>query len=199
MMQTSKHLFSVLLSLPLTIRKTGSHKPLRNQQLGIGLGVSKQKYRIIILAGVLALLSSGCASDGSDKQTIGAITGAVIGGVVGNQIGSGGGRTLATGAGVLLGALAGSRIGSYLQEQDRMKQAKATAEALDNTDRNAVAWQNPDSGVKGTVEAEPVIVNRQANLQCRVVKQQVQLSDGRTMDEDLKFCRSPGDDWELST
>ncbi|MCW8905560.1 hypothetical protein [Sedimenticola sp.] len=80
-----------------------------------------------------------------------------------------------------------------------MKQAKATAEALDNTERNEVAWQNPDSGVKGTVEAEPVVVDRQANLQCRVVKQKVRLSDGQTMDEDLKFCRGPGDDWELST
>ncbi|WP_273441032.1 glycine zipper 2TM domain-containing protein [Sedimenticola selenatireducens] len=199
MMQTSRHLFSALPAFLPTNRKAGAKEPLPSQRFRPGVEATKKKYLPIIFAGVVALLSSGCASNGSDKQTIGAITGAVIGGVIGNQIGSGSGRTFATGAGVLLGALAGSRIGSYLEEQDRMKQAKATAEALDNAERNEVAWQNPDSGVKGTVEAEPVVVDRQANLQCRVVKQKVRLSDGQTMDEDLKFCRGPGDDWELST
>lgn len=198
MRQTSQPLFSALPHLSLVNSRTRSGSPPCHQPSRTVARTWTHKFLSLVLVGAFTL-ASGCASDGSDKSTIGAITGAVIGGVIGNQIGSGSGRTLATGAGVLLGALAGSRIGRYLQEQDRMEQAKATAEALDNGDQNEVDWRNPDSGVKGTVEAEPIIVDQQANQQCRVVKQTVQLSDGQTMDENLKFCRVPGDEWALAT
>ena len=154
----------------------------------------------IVLAaaiGGLVLFSGGCATDGNgtNKEAGGALAGAVIGAVIGSQIGSGTGRDLAIASGAILGALAGSRIGRNLDEQDRAAQAEATVEALGSDEENTTTWDNPDSNVSGTVEAGP-IDDRQAGVQCRVLKQTVVLEDGTSMQEDLEVCREPGGDWE---
>ncbi len=146
--------------------------------------------------GLCAVLSVACASDGLDKETLGAVTGAVLGAAIGNQIGSGSGRTLATGAGLMLGALAGSQIGRRLHEKDRLAQAEATAAALDKDEQNEATWSSHDSSVTGTVEAGPIEADQQVNRQCRHVKQRVVLEDGTQMDEELEFCRVPDGPWE---
>ena len=66
---------------------------------------------------VMALAVSGCTGvqyEYGQKQTGGAIGGAVLGGFAGSLIGGGTGQLISAGIGTLIGALLGSEVGKSL-------------------------------------------------------------------------------------
>jgi surface antigen len=95
------------------------------------------------LAGLSALLITGCAGYQSPQEQSGMVIGGVLGGVLGSQIGHGDGRTAAIILGSLAGAAVGGSVGHSMAETDRIK----TTQALE-TVRTGVpsSWRNPDSG-----------------------------------------------------
>lgn len=138
------------------------------------------KSKLAILALVASLSLGGCAPQGEqnawgmgNKQTMGALGGAVLGGVVGSKVGKGSGSKWATGAGAVLGALAGSSIGKSLDAADRAAAAQAWDRAYTAPIGQTVRWNNPDSGNYGTVT--PVREGRSTttNGVCREYKQSI--------------------------
>lgn len=95
------------------------------------------------LAGLCAVLMTGCANYQSQQEQSGMVIGGVLGGVLGSQVGHGDGRTAAIILGSLAGAAVGGSVGHSMAETDKLK----TAQTLE-TVRTGVpsSWKNPDSG-----------------------------------------------------
>jgi surface antigen len=122
--------------------------------------------RGMIMAGLSALVLSGCAGDrvtgtGANENT-GTLLGAVGGALVGSQIGGGTGeRVAAAVAGAAIGGLIGNRIGAALDDEDRRYAYEAQMQALDNGSPGApVGWRNADSGRYGTIVPGPYYDSR---------------------------------------
>lgn len=114
----------------------------------------------VVLVAAMAL-SAGCADTGElNKEKIGTGFGALAGGLIGSRFGSGGGRLVAALVGTVAGAWLGNRFGSYLDERDRERAAKAMQQAA-VTGRDQT-WKNPDSGVSGKAEVLSTKTSRQA-------------------------------------
>lgn len=162
--------------------------------------IAKSIYRPVV-AGVLSLSMLGAlaACDPNrpvSKQTIGAGLGAVAGVAVGSAIGSGGGRTAAMIIGGLLGALAGSEIGRVMDENDRLRAARATQDALENyPSGRASTWSNPDSGYSGETVAQPAYVSDGGDT-CRRYTQTIRV-DGRAETAEGVACRQPNGSWQI--
>ena len=111
------------------------------------------RWTLFLLAGLVAVLLSGCADiQNSPKQSAGTLVGAGLGALAGSQIGSGSGQLAATANGTLLGAWAGSEVGKSLDRADRLAAAQATHNALEHTPTGAATtWRNPDTGHAGSV------------------------------------------------
>ena len=78
----------------------------------------------------IALAVSGCAGEQyGQKETGGAIGGAVLGGFAGSLIGGGTGQLVAAGIGTLIGALLGSEVGSSFDHSDQLYHRQATEQA----------------------------------------------------------------------
>jgi outer membrane lipoprotein SlyB len=85
----------------------------------------KTAARTLCLA--MALAVSGCAGQQyGQKETGGAIGGAVLGGFAGSLIGGGTGQVVAAGIGTLIGALLGSEVGRSLDRSDLVFQLGST-------------------------------------------------------------------------
>jgi surface antigen len=103
----------------------------------------------------------GCAQDGSspfggEKQSLGTIIGGVTGGLLGSRFGHGSGSIAATGAGVLVGAALGNYLGAKLDARDKEAASHAMTQALNQPSATPVAWNNTQSGNRGTIVAKPV-------------------------------------------
>jgi surface antigen len=95
------------------------------------------------LAGLCAVLITGCANYQSQQEQSGMVIGGLLGGALGSQVGHGDGRTAAIILGSLAGAAVGGSVGHSMAETDKLK----TAQTLE-TVRTGVpsSWKNPDSG-----------------------------------------------------
>src|SRR5215472_1530823 len=116
-----------------------------------------------LVAAVLssALVLVACSQDGStplggEKQTLGTLIGGVTGGLLGSRVGHGSGTAVATGAGVLLGAALGNYLGAKLDARDKEAASHAMTQALNQPGATPVAWNNTQSGNRGTIVAKPV-------------------------------------------
>ena len=150
----------------------------------------------LIAALCVALLTSGCAQDGStDKQTVGTLTGAALGGLLGSRFGSGSTRVVTAGVGVFLGALIGSEIGKSMDDVDRLKADRANQQAQTVPIGEEIAWNNPDSGHSGTVT--PVRDGTSSSGQyCREFQQTVTIG-GKTESAYGTACRQPDGSWQI--
>jgi outer membrane lipoprotein SlyB len=80
--------------------------------------------RVLCLAAALAV--SGCAGERyGQKETGGAVGGAVLGGFAGSLIGGGTGQLVSAGIGTLIGALLGSEVGRSLDHDDQLHHRQA--------------------------------------------------------------------------
>jgi surface antigen len=108
----------------------------------------------LIIGVSMAAMLSGCQTTDFDGKTIGTVIGAGAGALAGAFFGEGSGRLVAVGVGTFLGGFLGGQIGENMDEADQEKLGMETGKALANAkDGEAVDWQNPDTGTKGTIKA----------------------------------------------
>jgi surface antigen len=159
---------------------------------------------IIIVALLILGLLTGC--QGASKQQQGGIGGgaggAVIGGILGKQFGGDVGAIIGAIGGGVLGYWGGSKIGEYLDDQDKKKHEQATVQALETG--QSQQWNNPETGTSGTVEITPVAIQSQSQHQvqidapereCRTINQSITLQDGTQQQEEMTACKGPNG-WE---
>jgi surface antigen len=122
----------------------------------------QRKRRILAatLVGSMTVLGS-CSQNGSsplggEKQSLGTLIGGITGGLLGSRVGHGTGSVAAAGAGVLLGAALGNYLGAKLDARDKEAASHAVSEALNKPSASPVAWNNAQSGNRGTIVAKPV-------------------------------------------
>lgn len=147
-------------------------------------------------AAALAVLSllGGCAQgQGPSSETVGVLGGAAAGGVLGSQVGSGTGNVVATGVGAVLGALAGREIAKRLSndEQERAATAERTAVARNE----AITWNSPSSGNRGTIEPNRTYTNDQGRT-CREYTHTV-YAEGRAEKARGTACQQSDGTWSL--
>lgn len=139
---------------------------------------------------------AGCQTDQwGTKQTMGTGIGALAGGLAGSQIGSGKGQLWATGIGALLGGLAGSEVGASLDRADRMYMSQAQSSANAAPIGESIAWNNPQSGNKGTIT--PVRDGTSSSGRyCREYQQTITVG-GKQQSGYGTACRQPDGSWEV--
>ncbi|NCC22890.1 MAG: glycine zipper 2TM domain-containing protein [Alphaproteobacteria bacterium] len=146
-------------------------------------------------AALVALALAGCYETAGNKQVVGTGAGAVLGGLAGSQVGSGSGRLWATGAGVLAGALLGSEVGKSLDRADLAYANRANQQAYTAPLGETIAWNNPDSGNRGTVT--PVRDGYStAGRYCREYQQEVYVG-GKRESAYGTACQQPDGSWEI--
>ncbi|MEE8270999.1 MAG: RT0821/Lpp0805 family surface protein [Alphaproteobacteria bacterium] len=153
------------------------------------------KVKVIIPALVAAFALTACTGDAGQKQTIGALGGAIAGGVIGSQFGGGSGQLIMTGIGTLLGAWAGSEIGASLDRADQAYAAQAAQTSFENSPTGqATTWRNPDSGHYGTIT--PTNTVQRGGSVCREFTQSIYV-DGRSETAVGTACRNPDGTWSI--
>ncbi len=153
--------------------------------------------KFVPAAAIAALLLSGCESvQNAPKQTGGAVLGGVAGGVLGSQIGGGKGRTVAIIGGTILGALLGSEVGKSLDRADRAYMEKAETQAHSAPVGQTIAWNNPESGHKGTVTPTREGRDTATGATCREYKSTIDV-DGKREDILGTACQQPDGTWKV--
>ncbi|MFN4088722.1 MAG: RT0821/Lpp0805 family surface protein [Alphaproteobacteria bacterium] len=114
-----------------------------------------RRFAVLSIVGALAVAGCDTTQGGmggmGQKQTGGAVVGALGGGLLGSTIGRGQGRLWAVGAGTLIGALVGSEVGRSLDKADQAHAARAYERAYTAPVGETISWRNPDSGNYGTI------------------------------------------------
>ena len=147
------------------------------------------------LAAALAFSTTACETS---NQTTGAIAGAALGAAAGSMIGRGSGRVAATAIGAVLGAAIGSEIGRRLDERDRMMYAEAATYAAESQPTGQpYAWQNPQSGNRGTVTPTSNVYRAAGGRECRNFSETITLKDGSTDTVNGRRCRRADVSWEF--
>ena len=148
----------------------------------------------LMLAAVQPAAASSHCSRTSTGGIVGALGGAALGGFLGSKIGSGSGQLAATGAGVFLGGFIGNEIGRRMTCEDQYMASNTAQQTLETQPSGTpVAWNNPDSGNRGTIT--PVRTYQQNNGQyCREYQQTVTVG-GDTQDAYGTACRQADGTW----
>ena len=150
---------------------------------------------VIGLGAAPAAAQSNC-SNWSGGAIVGTLGGAALGGFLGSQIGGGTTQLAFTGAGVLVGGLVGNQIGKALTCRDQQQVQNTTQRTLESQPSGtAVAWNNPDSGNRGTVT--PTNTYQTSNgTYCRNFEQTVTVN-GRTEVGTGTACRNAQGGWDI--
>jgi|GEM_PF-3534231 len=129
---------------------------------------------VIAICGLI--LSACVTSQGgwslTNRQAIGAGTGAIAGAVIGSQVGKGKGRIVGAVAGTIIGAIAGYSIGSWLDQQELASLNARTADAARSApldQETTMSWSNSSNTKNGIVHltsaGSPVDIARANNLE----------------------------------
>ncbi len=155
-------------------------------------------WKMIAIVPLVVLSFTGCQTTDTagPKQGVGTILGSVAGAVAGAQFGKGHGRVASGAAGAVLGAFLGNQIGLSLDRADRLAMEKSTNNALEKTrSGKKVAWQNPDSGNRGTIVPRPAFKNQNGQY-CREFRQTITVG-GKTAEGFGTACRQPDGAWKI--
>lgn len=154
---------------------------------------SKSSKLAVVMAVAASLSLSACAE--GNNQTGAALVGAGLGGLLGSQFGSGDGRLAMTALGTLAGAAIGSSVGKRMDEVDRMKMREAETRAYDAPIGEAIIWNNPDTGHRGTVT--PVRDGRsQRGEYCREFQSEIMVGGERERGFG-RACQQPDGSWKI--
>jgi surface antigen len=151
-----------------------------------------------IVAAVLGASVAGCAGDPytgtGPKENTGTLVGALAGAAIGSQIGGGTGERIAAGvAGAAIGGILGNRIGAAMDDEDKRRAYLAQMDALERGPSGApVAWENPDSGRRGSIVPGPAYDRR--GTKCREYTHTIYI-DGRPQVARGAACRNPDGTW----
>jgi surface antigen len=117
--------------------------------------------RKIGITTLLVASVAGCVVPATQEQS-GTVIGGVVGGAIGSQFGRGDGRIAATIIGALVGASIGGSIGRSMDDNDRMRIARALETQRLHTPTH---WVNPDNRNAYTVV--PIRTYDSASGPCR--------------------------------
>ncbi|KQT69850.1 MULTISPECIES: RT0821/Lpp0805 family surface protein [unclassified Aureimonas] len=168
--------------------------------------------RITALAMSLATLSACQTGQGVGQNTVvGAGAGALIGGV---GCALAGGNATQCALITAAGAVVGGTIGAQIDARDRERRQAALMEAIrdeEYQDQQAarssiggqnraapraapkqVAWNNPDTGNRGTITPLRGVVK---NKECKVMKE-TYFKDGEPISDETKLCRQADGSWK---
>lgn len=160
----------------------------------------KSRSRFVAM-GLAAVLCSGlfaCAGgELGQKEEQGAEIGSIIGGIVGAVVpGSSVGAQIVRNHGDLIGGIVGGAIGASLDEEDRKMLEKSTRAAFSTGKPQTFA--NKKTGVRGTAKVTATRTNAEGR-QCRTVRQEVKLKDGKGVSDNVTACKGSGGEWEKSS
>ncbi len=141
----------------------------------------------------MAMLGACAQGQGPSNETLGTVGGAAAGGILGSQVGGGAGNVVATGVGAVLGALAGREIAKRMSGQDQER--AATAERTAVARNEAITWNNPESGNRGTIEPNRTYTNQQGRT-CRDYTHTVYV-DGQPEKVNGTACQQADGTWTL--
>lgn len=152
---------------------------------------------VAVMILVPVLVTPGCAADPArgERETAGALTGAILGGLLGVQFGDGSGQLVTTGAGVLVGALIGSEIGKSMDDVDRIRANQAVTRAHTAPLGENITWNNPNNDHSGSVTAVRDGLSESGKY-CREFYQTVTIA-GKTEDAYGIACRQPDGTWRI--
>lgn len=151
---------------------------------------------IPLIISVALLGACDTTQQAGQKETFGAITGAVLGGFLGSKVGKGDGQLWATGAGAILGAIAGSSVGRSLDESDRMMMDRTSQASLEHTQTGSTStWRNPDTGHSGSVTPTKTYQTADGTY-CREFEQYVTIN-GEEQKATGTACRQPDGSWRI--
>lgn len=141
------------------------------------------------LIGIVAL--GACSPQGmGPRQEVGIVSGALIGGTAGHLIGRGDGASILAGA--LLGGIIGGVIGADLDEQERIRAARAEFQALDTG--RPTTWRGDRREVRGEVIPGPSF--REGRQLCREYTHTIYIG-GRPQEGFGTACREPDGSWRI--
>jgi surface antigen len=151
--------------------------------------------RLLPAAAVAVICSAllACAAEMGEKEEQGQEIGSIIGGIVGSYIpGNSVGAQILQNHGDLIGGMIGGAIGASLDEEDRKMLEQSTRTAL--ASGRTQTFSNRKTGVRGSARVTATRTNSDGR-QCRTVKQEVKLKDGRTVSDDVNACKG-ADGWK---
>ncbi len=149
----------------------------------------KKKYQN---APVVYEVPYGIDSGRCNRQLIGGLIGGATGGLLGSQIGKGDGNIAAIVGGAILGLIVGGSIG---RSMDRIDQ-NCVGQTLEHAeDGRAVAWQNPDTGVRYQVTPEQTYRDNSGRY-CREYTT-TSVVGGKSQQVYGTACRQPDGSWQL--
>ncbi len=147
----------------------------------------------LVIVGLAASMLAGCATGGGNQNaTLGTLAGAVGGAALGSAFGQGSGKVAAIAAGALVGGFLGNQIGAALDADSQRYNYAASVNALDSGAPQQ--WQNPQTGVYGTVNPGPA--NYVNNRMCRPYTNTVYI-DGQPQVARGTACRNPDGSWQV--
>jgi surface antigen len=131
------------------------------------------------------------------KEEQGAEIGSIVGGIVGAVIpGSSVGAQIVRNHGDLIGGIIGGAIGASLDEEDRKLLEKSTHAAF--TTGKPQTFANKKTGVRGSARVTATRNNAEGR-QCRTVRQEVKLKDGKGVSDNVTACKGSDGEWAKST
>jgi len=141
------------------------------------------------LIGIVAL--GACSPQGmGPRQEVGIVSGALIGGTAGHLIGRGDGASILAGA--LLGGIIGGAVGADLDEQERIRAARAEFQALDTG--RPMTWRGDRRDVRGEVIPGPSF--SEGRQFCREYTHTIYIG-GRPQEGFGTACRQPDGSWRI--
>lgn len=155
-----------------------------------------KKSRVFAASAILLMLTQ-CAEQGGplSKQQTGTVLGALGGAAAGSQFGGGMGRVGSIAIGTLLGGALGSSIGASLDRTDMNYYNRTSQNTLESTPTGHTnAWQNPDSGVSGTIT--PTRTYNASGNYCREYTQTITVG-GKKEQSRGNACRQPDGTWRV--
>ncbi|MEL0107850.1 MAG: RT0821/Lpp0805 family surface protein [Rhodospirillales bacterium] len=158
----------------------------------------KQKLSLSSIAAValIAMLLSGCQTNGNQKEIAGTLLGAGLGGWAGSNIGSGKGRLAAVAAGTLIGAFAGRSVGQSLDRADKLYAKNAYQQAQYAPVGQPIHWSNPRSGNSGTVTPVREGSHQATGEYCREYQTTINVG-GQSQSAYGTACRQPDGSWKV--
>lgn len=144
------------------------------------------KHLSIVLALLMLVTLSSCATKG---QT-GALGGAAAGALIGQAIGHNTGATL---IGAAVGGMLGYIVGNEMDKYDR-EQLNHTYERGMSNQRSS--WVNPDNGNQYTVTPQPAYQNPNTHRVCRRAEIEAVI-DGKPQRTYSTACRDEYGSWQL--
>lgn len=143
-------------------------------------------------AALICIVALGaCAPQGmGPRQEVGIVSGALLGGTAGHLIGGGDGASILAGA--LLGGIIGGAVGADLDEQERIRAARAEFRALDTG--RPTTWQGNRADIRGEVIPGPRF--SEGRQLCREYTHTIYIG-GRPQEGYGTACRQPDGAWRI--